>query len=301
MNKKNNIITYNDPLIFRKKKQIDETVLLTEEGFPMPSVVEISESGMCNRKCVFCPRSDPDYNHVNEFISPKLVDKLTKQLSSLDYENLILFSGFVEPLLDKNIYNLIKIVKKNLPKSNIEIITNGDVLNKKRLLKLYESGLTCLLVSVYDGKEAEDKLLKLMKDAGLKDHQYKLRKRYLSEKESFGISMSNRGGMMANAAYAIKNPETSLKRPCFYPNYIFFMDYNGDVIICNHDWGKKMIIGNMLEKSFKEIWLDEKWLKARKNLYEGNRDFLPCKNCLVDGLRMGSMHARAWKDYDDNR
>ena len=89
MNKKNNIITYNDPLIFRKKKQIDETVLLTEEGFPMPSVVEISESGMCNRKCVFCPRSDPDYNHVNEFISPKLVDKLTKQLSSLDYENLI--------------------------------------------------------------------------------------------------------------------------------------------------------------------------------------------------------------------
>ena len=301
MNKKNNIITYNDPLIFRKKKQIDETVLLTEEGFPMPSVVEISESGMCNRKCVFCPRSDPDYNHVDEFISPKLVDKLTKQLSLLGYENLILFSGFVEPLLDKNIYNLIKIVRKNLPKSNIEIITNGDVLNKKRLLKLYESGLTCLLVSVYDGKEAEEKLLKLMKDAGLKDHQYKLRKRYLSEKEGFGISMSNRGGMMSNAAYAIKNPETSLKRPCFYPNYIFFMDYNGDVIICNHDWGKKMIIGNMLEKSFKEIWLDEKWLKARKDLYEGNRDFLPCKNCLVDGLRMGSMHARAWKDFDDNR
>jgi radical SAM protein with 4Fe4S-binding SPASM domain len=299
MSKKNNIITFNDPLIFRKKKQIDETVMLTDEGFPMPSVVEISESGMCNRKCVFCPRSDPDYNHVNEFISPKLVDNLTKQLSSFGYDNLILFSGFVEPLLDKNIYNLLKIVKKNLPKSNIEIITNGDVLNKKRLLKLYESGLTCLLVSVYDGKEAEDKLLKLMKDAGLEDHQYKFRKRYLPEKEGFGISMSNRGGMMANAAYAIKNPETSLKRPCFYPNYIFFMDYNGDVIICNHDWGKKMIIGNMLEKSFKEIWLDEKWIKARKDLYDGNRDFLPCKNCLVDGLRMGSLHARAWKDYND--
>ena len=47
MSKKNNIITYNDPLIFRKKKQIDETVVLTDEGFPMPSVVEISGSGMC--------------------------------------------------------------------------------------------------------------------------------------------------------------------------------------------------------------------------------------------------------------
>ena len=67
------------------------------------------------------------------------------------------------------------------------------------------------------------------------------------------ISLSNRGGMMNNAAFAIKNPKESLSRPCFYPNYIFFMDYNGDVIICNHDWGKKFIIGNMYKNSFKEF------------------------------------------------
>ena len=36
---------------------------------PLMSVVEISNSGMCNRKCSFCPRSDPGYKHVNEFIS----------------------------------------------------------------------------------------------------------------------------------------------------------------------------------------------------------------------------------------
>jgi len=35
----------------------------------MPSIFEISNSGMCNRKCAFCPRSDPNYKHVNEFIS----------------------------------------------------------------------------------------------------------------------------------------------------------------------------------------------------------------------------------------
>ena len=84
MKTKNSLITYNDPLIYRKKKQIDETVSISAKGFPLPSVVEISESGMCNRKCVFCPRSDPNYNHVNEFISPKLIEKITLELKSLN-------------------------------------------------------------------------------------------------------------------------------------------------------------------------------------------------------------------------
>ena len=78
------------------------------------------------------------------------------------------------------------------------------------------------------------------------------------------------------------------------------MDYNGDVIICNHDWGKKYIIGNMYKSSFKELWLSKKWQEARQKLYDGKRNFSPCNVCLVDGLRMGSIHARAWKDYRDN-
>ena len=299
--KKNKVFTFNDPLVYRKQSQIDETVTVSGDGFPLPSVVEISESGLCNRKCSFCPRSDPNYEHVNEFISPKLVDKLTKQLSSVGYENLILFSGFVEPLLDVNIYDLIKITRKNLPDSSIEIITNGDVLNKKRLLKLFDSGLSTILISVYDGIDAEIEFLKLIKEANLSEDQYKIRRRYLPEKDHFGISLSNRGGMMEKAEYAMPNPKSPVKRPCFYPNYTFFMDYQGDVIICNHDWGKKLIIGNMNSRSFKEIWLDPSWIKARDELYKGNRNINPCKNCSVDGLRMGSLHAKAWQDYITHR
>jgi len=42
----------------------------------MPSVFEISNSGMCNRKCAFCPRSDPNYEHNNEFIEEKMYKKI---------------------------------------------------------------------------------------------------------------------------------------------------------------------------------------------------------------------------------
>ena len=74
---------------------------------PLPSEVEISESGTCNRKCSFCPRSDPNYLDVKEFIKPALHTKLHKELAELNFSGTVRYSGFVEPLLDKNIYNLL--------------------------------------------------------------------------------------------------------------------------------------------------------------------------------------------------
>ena len=78
------------------------------------SVVEISNSGMCNRKCSFCPRSDPNYEHVNEFISEKLHYKIFSELSELNYSGMVIYSGYVEPLLDKKIYSSIWVEKFKL-------------------------------------------------------------------------------------------------------------------------------------------------------------------------------------------
>ena len=68
------------------------------------SVVEISNSGMCNRKCSFCPRSDPDYLDINEFISKSLHTKIFTELAELKFKGMVIYSGYVEPLLDKKIY-----------------------------------------------------------------------------------------------------------------------------------------------------------------------------------------------------
>ena len=136
---------FYDPNIPNKSKKSDEVFqLIKETDYPLPSEVEISESGTCNRACSFCPRSDPDYPDIKKFISNELHDKLINELSDLNFEGTLRYSGFVEPLLDKNIFNLIKKARIKLPSINIEMVTNGDVLNDKRLLKLYESGLSKL-------------------------------------------------------------------------------------------------------------------------------------------------------------
>ena len=126
-------------------------------------------------------------------------------------------------MLDKNIFNLVNIVRNNLPKAKIEMVTNGDALNIERTKKLFNSGLSTLLISIYDGKEEADKMEKLMKDCELDEKQYKIRHRYLPESQSFGITLSNRSGMMDNAEYKIPSLKEPMKKPCYYPHYTFFM------------------------------------------------------------------------------
>ena len=120
-----------DPLI-KRKANLTKNVQFYKKNIPLPSVIEISESGTCNRKCSFCPRSAPDFKDIKEFISEDLIVKLSSELSKYDYSGIFLFSGFVEPMLDVNIYKLISVVRSNLPKARIEMVTNGDVLNEER-------------------------------------------------------------------------------------------------------------------------------------------------------------------------
>ena len=78
--------------------------------------------------------------------------------------------------------------------------------------------------------------------------------------------------------------------PCKFP----FIDYNGDVLMCSHDWGKKNILGNLNKKSFIEIWTSQVSNMSRKSLINGNRNFSPCDVCDVEGTLIGNEHSEAW-------
>ena len=262
---------------------------------PLPTEIEISESGTCNRSCSFCPRSAKDFVDKKEFITDKLHEKLCKELQDLNYKGTIRYSGFVEPMLDKNIYNLINMVRNFLPDSNVEMVTNGDPLNLKRLEKLFQSGLNRILISAYDGKEDADRLEDLCKSANLSSEQYIVRHRYYSEEKDFGITLSNRSGLMENAEFKIKSLAEPLKNPCYIPSYTFFLDYQGDVLMCPHDWGKKIILGNLNKTNLTDIWFSKKSMQIRKMLNKSNRNFTPCNVCDVEGTFMGEKNAGYFK------
>jgi radical SAM protein with 4Fe4S-binding SPASM domain len=284
-----------DTNIPRKQKIVEDSIqFLNNSEIPLMSVVEISNSGICNRKCSFCPRSDPGYPDINEFISEELHNKIFIELSELNYKGMVIYSGFVEPLLHKAIYKNISRARTLLPDAKIEIITNGDVLNIERIKKLFNSGLSTLLISVYDGSEDEKKFYKLCEQAGLKNNQYVIRNRYLSSEDNFGLNLSNRSGTLQNASFFVKALKQPLSAKCNYPAYTFFIDYNGDVLMCSHDWGKKYILGNVKEEKIIDIWCNDKFLSARKELLNKKRNFSPCNICDVSGELIGNEHANKW-------
>ena len=124
-------INYFDKNIHRKSEIISNSLqFFPGTKIPMPSLVEVSDSGTCNRKCSFCPRSDPDYKDIKNFITKELHTKLCEELSEVNYKGILMYSGFNEPLLNKKISENIFQARTLLPEAKIELITNGDVLNK---------------------------------------------------------------------------------------------------------------------------------------------------------------------------
>ena len=283
-----------DPNIKNKSVTVEEKIQLVNHNgsmFPLPTEIEISESGTCNRSCSFCPRSSPNFEDKKEFIKNDLHEKMCQELKELNYEGTIRYSGFVEPLIDKNIFNLINMARRHLPECNIEMVTNGDPLNLIRLNKLFANGLNRILISAYDGKEEAQKLEDLCISANLSNDQYIVRHRYYSEDQDFGITLSNRSGLMENAEFKIESLKEFLKKPCYIPSYTFFLDYQGDVLMCPHDWGKKMILGNLNNERLIDIWFSKKSMKIRKMLNDSNRNFKPCNVCDVEGTFMGEKNS----------
>ena len=76
-----------DPSISRKRKILEKTASENKD-YVLPGIVEVSESGICNRKCSFCPRSDKNYPDIKEFVKDELISKLSAQLGNLNYKGI---------------------------------------------------------------------------------------------------------------------------------------------------------------------------------------------------------------------
>ena len=291
-------IGHNNPPLDPKetiKKNIKRRSLIVDEGIhfynniPLPSWIELSLIDACNRKCIFCPKIDksiaPD---TYQKMSRLLIDKLANDLKKIKYGGSVTLCGYGEPLLHKDIEY---IVKKLSMVSNVEIVTNGDVLNHKLLNKLFLSKAGRVLVSMYDGPEQVDKFKNIIKKSGVPDDFVTLRDRWYDDTQNFGVKLTNRAGTI-DTGNQIKN---DVHTTCYYPAYQFLVDWNGDVFLCPQDWQRRITMGNMMQEDIFEIWTSKIFSKYRKDLLNGKRCTSPCSECNAQGTLLGFNHAKIWK------
>lgn len=293
------ITRFIDPSTVRKNEIVNDK-LFFYENLPIFSIIEFNLYGTCNRNCSFCPVSDPlAYEKRHEGITIELFSKIMDDLVFINYQGKILFSAYSEPLLHQDINLLISLAKQKLPLSRVEIVSNGDLITTIKLKQLFDAGLDTISISMYDGDHQLAYFNAMMQELDLDNTQVVLRRRYYKD-GNYGITISNRSGLINSNEYRDENESgintLPLHEKCHYPFYMILVDYTGDVMLCPHDWSKKLSFGNVQEKSIWDIWKGKALNAIRSKLSNSDRNFSPCSKCDVLGTLMGEESFNSWID-----
>jgi len=263
-----------------RKSSTINSLKLSNNGYPIPTWIDVNTGEFCNRKCVFCPRSNPDtYPNQKIWFKNTTAEILSDQLDHIAFEGIVSFCGTGEPLFNPEINNIVK----SLSKHKTELVTNGDLLNKKSITQIFDNGLGHMVVSLYDGPEQIEKFEKLFSSVNIHPSQYSLRNRWFNEDEEYGLMLTNRGGVIK------QGKKVDISKGCNYTFYSLQIDWNGDILLCCQDWSKNFKFGNILFNDLMEIWTGEMLNKYRR-VHLHSRKIAPCTSCNATGTVLGNEH-----------
>ena len=276
-----------DFLEHRREQEEKHWKKKSDELKPLDSIltVEINTTELCNRTCVFCPRHDPAvFPNRNLHLTVKGARTIAEELGENQYSGKISFSGFGENLLNPDFPEIVKEFRFNLPMATIECNTNGDKLTEEYVERLYRAGLDLLYINLYDGIEQMTKFEEMLKN--VREDMYKFRMHW-GDFEKHGLILNNRSGVIDWVGIEETDITSLQGKPCHYPFYKMFVDWNGDVLFCSNDWGREHVVGNLLQQSLHDVWFSKPMTKIRKRLMKGDRSHSPCNKCSVDGSLFG--------------
>lgn len=153
-----------------------------------------------------------------------------------------------------NIDDFVSYAHCKLPDIENVLYTNGDFLTESKHASLVQAGILHFVVTKHGNNNVRncENMTLLTPDK---------------------LTITNRGGYL----FDIGEP---MRSPCYAPTDRLVIGYNGDIILCYEDAKKEVVFGNINDSTIKDIWLSEKYIKARAELKDGMRyKFSPCSKC----------------------
>ncbi|MFH1292380.1 MAG: radical SAM/SPASM domain-containing protein [bacterium] len=301
------------------KSQVHEERLKLGENIPLatPLVVYVEPSGFCNLKCVFCPHGTDSDGLKKDIMSFQTFKKMVDDLSEFeDKISLLRVCGNGDPLMSREIIEMMKYAKESGSIRRIELITNGLLLNTN-LIENLPQFLDRIVISI-EGLSPEDYLkicsvkMDFQKSLGNLKELYKKRKDCLmhikihneavkseDKKEAFFRVFSNYCDEIyienlvplwpqlntshSTSKFRWGGGRTTRRQICAQIFKSVQVQADGEVVPCCVDWKRINVIGNIKEESLLEIWKGEKLRKLQIRHLSGDKiKTEPCKDCTTN-------------------
>jgi radical SAM protein with 4Fe4S-binding SPASM domain len=285
--------------------------------FSTPLVIYVEPSGFCNLRCMFCVQKTDGKKLKKSIMSRKLFFKMIDDTAEFkEKAKLLRICGNGEPLMNKDIIEMIKYAKEKNAAEKIEIITNGILLNDI-LIKNLPAFLDRIIISI-EGLSPEDyqktsmvkinfqKLLEninnLYQNRGKCKIHIKIHNKAVSSekrKNKFFLLFKD----LCNEIY-IENlvpmwPELDMdyfvdefrwgggkitkRQVCAQIFKGIQVQADGEVVPCCVDWKRSNILGNINKDSLFQIWNGKKLKELQiKHLMGDKGKIEPCKNCTMN-------------------
>jgi len=116
-----------------------------------PFTVHIDPAGACNFSCGFCPCNTVDFrnNDRHKIMTMKLFGKIVEDLACFPQKiKVVNLYCFGEPLLNKNVPEMVKKLRERNICNEIIMVTNGSLLTPELNIKLASCGIDYIRISV---------------------------------------------------------------------------------------------------------------------------------------------------------
>lgn len=227
---------------------------MEEADYPWFTSVEIEVNGRCNRRCRYCPVSvvTPP---AERLMSDHIFERTLSELIRIGFNGCVSYHLFNEPLLRRDLENLVSRVRQGLPAAYQMLFTNGDYLTDERYMSLRQAGIDHFIVTRHDYSPIPARAAQTIQ--------------FPSD-----LVIVNRGGFL-------KTINESLEVPCFAPSEKLTIGVDGEVLLCCNDSERTQRMGNIAHQSLEEIWFSEEFVRIRHLLQQGRRkDASPlCREC----------------------
>lgn len=286
---------------------------MASEGhlFDFPLFLEVESTYACNYRCPKCPRTAISHEGMSGSLSNEMFDKLFAEAAQYGLPS-ITFSHGGEPLMRKDLAQLLAKAREAGIVDRM-FHTNGSLLDYDRSVELIDCGLTKINISldaaspeVYDRVrpggdyrkvvDNVENFLRAKKEAG---------KSYPRVRVSFVVSEENRHEQAkfyeiwkdkvnvisfqklydfekSHGAKGASAGECSgIDYCCSQLTQLLTVNCKGDIYICEHDYSKEYLLGNLATHTIHDCWHSEQMNRFRQLHKAGRFHEIPmCRKCV---------------------